>query len=625
MRTISIIFLVYFLTVICYAQEPRGLKAGDADKSSTLKEPLGDKKGIGKNFALFFATDKYDEWNELVNPINDARTIKKELETNFGFTVEMIEGPTYQQIFEKLNEYAEKKFEDNDQLLVFFAGHGDFEDKTKEGFIVAKDTKAPSKDKGRITYVSYPRLYQFVDNFPCRHTLLMMDACFSGTFDKRIAMASRGSDDEAMLSNPDFIQQTMQYKTRRYITSGGKVYVGDGKPGAHSPFARQFLAVLRTYGGKEKIINLSKIIVGIERLQPQPCIDEFGTNEPGSDFFFIPKLKKSSSYVSIKTDQADAEIYVDNTLVGKGNYSGEVTFGRHTLSVRKVGYQPWDKNAEIGEGANDFSATMARAMAILNVSVYPAEAEISIDGAIVGKGYYSSEVFRGQHRVTVGLTGYKHYDQYVSATDQTPPLTIRLDPIRAPFRLETNPDGATVEMDGNIIGSTPLLLSAVIYGKKKIVIRKTDYEAASLEIDIRDESPISRSIDLRPTPQLAARQVYDSKVFLNRLGFWSSAVLATGTGAAAYYFYNQSEDSYNKYMSVTNPNEHNSTWDKYLQDWTFYKIAIGGAATFVVAATYFLLFGPDYQEIMQDVSQQKYSFGIVPTTQGAVVLLTWRF
>ncbi|MBP6721260.1 MAG: hypothetical protein KA239_02995, partial [Bacteroidia bacterium] len=86
-----------------------------------------------------------------------------------------------------------------------------------------------------------------------------------------------------------FINRKLQFKTRRYLTSGGKEYVPDGAPGSHSPYARKFLDALRNYGGHDRIMTLAELVLYFERLMPEPRFGEFGGNEPGSDFLFIAR------------------------------------------------------------------------------------------------------------------------------------------------------------------------------------------------------------------------------------------------------------------------------------------------------------------------------------------------
>jgi len=92
-----------------------------------------------------------------------------------------------------------------------------------------------------------------------------------------------------MASKTEFIQRKLKFRSRIYLTSGGKEYVKDGRPGQHSPFARQFLTALREFGGSDGIITKSELKGYMEVLAQQPMMGDFGTYEPGSDFIFIAR------------------------------------------------------------------------------------------------------------------------------------------------------------------------------------------------------------------------------------------------------------------------------------------------------------------------------------------------
>ncbi len=237
--------------------------------------------------ALIFATDQYDNWPDLINPVFDSRTIAEELKKTYGFQVEMLENATQNEILKKLREYIEeKKYKPLDQLLIFFAGHGNYDAAFGEGYLVPKEALA--NDEGKTSYLSYNRLRSVVNNIPCQHIFLTMDVCFGGTFDQALA-SSRGMEEEVYRekSAAEFITMKLTYKTRKYLTSGGKQYVSDGIPGQHSPFARAFIEALRSKGGKDGILTLNEITPFVEKLKISPRAGEFGDNAPGSDFIFI--------------------------------------------------------------------------------------------------------------------------------------------------------------------------------------------------------------------------------------------------------------------------------------------------------------------------------------------------
>ncbi len=240
------------------------------------------------DYALVFATDQYDNWSDLVNPVFDSKTIANELKNTYGYKVEMIENATQELVLKKLREYAEKKYKPLDQLFIFFAGHGTYDQTFGEGFVVTRESQV--NDLGKTTYLSHNRLRSIVNNIPCEHIFLAMDVCFGGTFDAQLA-SSRGGEEEVYREQgkAEFITRKLTYKTRRYLTSGGKTYVSDGIPGKHSPFAKNFIEALRSRGGRDGVLTLPELYTYVERLKIQPRFGEFGDNAPGSDFIFIVK------------------------------------------------------------------------------------------------------------------------------------------------------------------------------------------------------------------------------------------------------------------------------------------------------------------------------------------------
>lgn len=238
-----------------------------------------------QDYALLFATDQYDHWTDLVNPIDDAQSLAKILKERYGFQVEVIENPNLDDVFIKLADYAQRKFKPQDQLMIFFAGHGYFDEAFGEGFVVAKNSL--ENDKAKTTYISHNRLRGVINNISCEHIFLAMDVCFGGTFDPVIASA-RGAEIGETNDN-EFLVRKLSQRTRKYLTSGGKEYVSDGIPGKHSPFTLKILQALTDGGGSDRILTLSEIKTYVEKLKPEPRLGSFGDDKPESDFVFVLK------------------------------------------------------------------------------------------------------------------------------------------------------------------------------------------------------------------------------------------------------------------------------------------------------------------------------------------------
>ncbi|MEA3460612.1 MAG: caspase family protein [Bacteroidota bacterium] len=245
-------------------------------------------EGVGTTYALLFASNVYDYYSDLVNPVLDAQTIGTELSENYGVVSEVVINPTLSETASVIREFASRSYKPEDNLMIFFAGHGVYDEVFREGYVISRDSR--TDDVGKTSYLSHSNLRTMINNIDCPHIFLVMDVCFGGTFDPHLAATHRGGAVQyADISTKEFVERKLKYKTRLYLTSGGKEYVPDGRPGFHSPFARRFIESLRYYGGDDGVLTTSEILQFVEKVNPQPRFGEFGDNEPGSDFILVVK------------------------------------------------------------------------------------------------------------------------------------------------------------------------------------------------------------------------------------------------------------------------------------------------------------------------------------------------
>lgn len=254
--------------------------------SSVLFLPGDQKLREGRDLALFIAIDDYENWEDLRNPIRDVEEIAGELFENFGFDTVILRNPTEREIYEKLNEYVRSDYRPDDQLLIFFSGHGHLIRTSREGFIIPREAMSVTDDPFGSSFISHDRLRNIVASIPCRHVLLILDSCFSGTFDERIvrgAADSTGIKGVKRLNPEDFENRTLFY-----LTAGGDEYVDDGSD--HSPFARAFLLALRNFGdiNNDGIINFLELSAYIQNSVKgqKPTAGDFEEHE-GGDFYLV--------------------------------------------------------------------------------------------------------------------------------------------------------------------------------------------------------------------------------------------------------------------------------------------------------------------------------------------------
>jgi hypothetical protein len=266
----------------------------DGGKVSSMRSVLVGKDQIAdavdvsrRDYALIFATDKYENWDDLVNPISDASIIAGLLKDKYGYEIEMVENASLEEVTAKLYDYNTKKFNPQDQLFVFFAGHGYYDEVLGEGYVVASNSLM--NDKGKNSYLAHSILRQRLENIKCEHIFLAMDVCFGGTFDPVLARARAGEAMDEATDN-QYLVRKLSKRTRKYLTSGSKEYVSDGIPGKNSPFAAKFIQALREIGGGSgRILTLPELTNYFQRLPSEPRSGSFGTDDPASDFVFVAK------------------------------------------------------------------------------------------------------------------------------------------------------------------------------------------------------------------------------------------------------------------------------------------------------------------------------------------------
>lgn len=259
--------------------------------------------GPQKNYALLFATDNYKDngFNKLVNPINDAKALQQTLQNDFGFEVQLVTNPTRDDIERWLSEYRDnKRYGPNDQLMIFFAGHGVYYDKAKMGYLVASDSK--TDDPTHKTYLSYSDLGNiYLKNINCNRIFLVLDACFAGSFFDNNGV--RGNQQDVDAKNLAYLKRTAaNQRFYKGISSGGKQYVEDGKPGQHSPFAGSFMRTLFNKALQKSFVTADEIIGEIKSNPPAAtaiCEGNFNYSDPFSHFIF--ELKNTEKVSDIKT------------------------------------------------------------------------------------------------------------------------------------------------------------------------------------------------------------------------------------------------------------------------------------------------------------------------------------
>ncbi len=180
-------------------------------------EPETPKVSVNdRYYALLVGVDNYEDYgiSDLAKPIIDAKKVKKVLTEKYGFAptdVFLLTDPDRSKFYSVVDNIS-KIIRPDDNLLIFYAGHGYWDKKYDAGYWLLSDA-VPSN---RSSWLSNNELKTLLNGLNTRHTLVIADACYSGSLIK-----SRDLDFNIEL------QSVYASKSRKAMTSGSLKTVPD--------------------------------------------------------------------------------------------------------------------------------------------------------------------------------------------------------------------------------------------------------------------------------------------------------------------------------------------------------------------------------------------------------------
>ena len=288
----------------------------------------------GKNYLLAIGIDKYRDANftNLNNAVSDAKKVVQILTEKYGFEDEpeflLFDDKATRRAIISTLETVVQYFDaapDQDNLIVYFSGHGDYNRRTNIGYRIPVDAEYPHSD----SYIEDSTILDRIKSIKAKHILLISDSCFSGSM-------IRGQETNEFR----FEEHTERLPSRHIITSGLLQTVSDGMRDDYSPFARALITYLEAT--PKAVLPFSDVAQHIKHNVPQ---------------------------------NANGQIPYYGTLDFAGNYGGE--FVLHTKNVELTEWNALDKNnlAALNAFIAKYPKSTKRAEAQQNIDRIKAEAQ----------------------------------------------------------------------------------------------------------------------------------------------------------------------------------------------------------------------------------------------------------
>ncbi len=247
----------------------------------TLVVRREEKMIQGGYYALIIATQDYEDpnVNSLQYPVQDAQNLVSTLMTYYNFeekNISFLKNPNRSTIIKTFEE-KKKKLTEEDNLLIFYAGHGYWDGRLKQGYWLPVDASRNS----RTEWISNGTIRDYVAGMATKHTLLVSDACFSGgIFKTRDAFSKVTAAARELYRLP----------SRKAMTSGAMKEVPD-----KSVFLEYLIKRLKE--NKDQLLPAETLFASFRQAvinnSPNSQIPQYGeireTGDEGGDFIFVHK------------------------------------------------------------------------------------------------------------------------------------------------------------------------------------------------------------------------------------------------------------------------------------------------------------------------------------------------
>lgn len=235
----------------------------------------------GKYYAIIIGVQDYFDYkiNDLDEPINDAQKLYNMLTTYYQFmenNVLFLKNPKKSDLVQTLYNMR-KQLTKNDNLLIFYAGHGIWDEGMQTGYWLPVDA---NKDNP-VNWFPNTELRGYLKAILTKHTLLITDACFSGSIFKTR---------EVFTDAPPSINELYKLPSRKAITSGNMKTVSD-----KSVFIEYLIKRLEQ--NNKKYLSAGELFISFRKAvinnSPNNQVPQFGiiqqAGDEGGDFIFIRK------------------------------------------------------------------------------------------------------------------------------------------------------------------------------------------------------------------------------------------------------------------------------------------------------------------------------------------------
>ncbi len=192
--------------------------------------------------------------------------------------------------------------------------------------------------------------------------------------------------------------------------------------------------------------------------------------------------------VTITATPEDSEILLEGNLIGRGSLKRIMEEGsKLTFRIQKEGYEPQDLSVE-AKGKLDYKVELKPKPREVSILVEPTDAEILVDGTLVGKGTYKA-LFEVGKEIKIGVRkpGYEEKTTTLKINlDTAPTLKLALGKVSKEIQISTIPKEARIFLGNTPVGSGSYRAFYYVGDTLHIKVQHPGYKERQLTMQVKE-------------------------------------------------------------------------------------------------------------------------------------------
>ncbi|MDP6924569.1 MAG: PEGA domain-containing protein [Candidatus Scalindua sp.] len=212
--------------------------------------------------------------------------------------------------------------------------------------------------------------------------------------------------------------------------------------------------------------------------------------EPGLELSVVAELQMIAGSVCINSEPSNAMILINNKKAGfTPKTLTEILPGEHNVEIRMDGFENWSESVEVrSDKQNSIAAVLRAITGSINIESNPSEATIFLDGKEVSTTPDTiTHATIGIHEIEVKMEGHAEWKKKINVKQgKEIALNAVLHPVTGSVRLESEPTGAVIIIDGEDVGKTPEDITGLSPGKHEVEMRLEGYDSSVQMIKVKN-------------------------------------------------------------------------------------------------------------------------------------------